>query len=123
MRFRISVLGAGSLLFVVLSGCGRPPPQERRPDSEGEINYIPVVPLTNEEFSITEMANAHGALTVEVEVDLAADTASIARRLVEPVRDGYAEILVYFYDRAGDGDLPISRVQWTPEGGYVEIEY
>ena len=88
-----------------------------------EQDYMSVIPLTSEEFSIVEMATAHGAFTIEVEVDLGADTMSIARRLIEPVQDRYAEILVYFYDRASDGQLPLSRVQWTAEGGYSVVEY
>ena len=123
MRFPILVFAAGSLLFGALLGCGPPNQEPLPPAVADDTNYLSVIPLTSEEFSIIEMATAHGAFTVEVEVDVGADTASIARRLVEPVMDRYAEILVYFYDRAGDGVLPLSRVQWTPEEGYVEIEY
>ncbi len=110
------------LLFTLATACG-----QTRPDVAVELkdtsSYLEVLPLTNEEYSIVEMATAHGAFTVEVEVVLGADTDSIARRLVEPVQDRYAEVLVYFYDRASDGELPLSRVQWTAENGYVKIEY
>jgi hypothetical protein len=81
------------------------------------------MPLDNAEFSILEMATAHGAFTIEVEVDADADTQVISRQLVEPIHTRYAEVLVYFYDRAGDGELPMRRVQWTEAGGYTEIEY
>lgn len=110
-------------LLGALVGCASPPPESSPQPEAADPSYLSVVPLTSAEFSITEMATAHGAFTVEVEVDLGADTASIARRLVEPVQDRYAEILVYFYDRAGDGELPISRVQWTAEDGYSTVEY
>ena len=81
------------------------------------------MPLDNAEFSILEMATAHGAFTIEVEVDADADNQVISRQLVEPIHTQYSEVLVYFYDRAGDGELPMRRVQWTEAGGYDEIEY
>ena len=112
----------GGCFLTVLLACGAQPPAADEP-TDDDAGYLAVIPLTNEEFSIVEMATAHGAFTLEVEVDLGADTDSIARRLIEPVQDRYAEVLVYFYDRAGDGDLPISRVQWTAEDGYSEIAY
>lgn len=94
---------------------------------EGEQAQTPgrptEMPLDNAQFSILEMATAHGAFTIEVEVDADADTMTIARQLVEPIHDQYAEVLVYFYDRAGDGELPMQRVQWTEIQGYSEIEY
>ena len=117
------VLAAATMMAV--AGCGTPhsSPAETAVDAVSDESYLPIVPLANEEFSIVEMATAHGAFTLEVEVDRNADTRSIARRLVEPVRNRYAEVLVYFYDRAGRGALPTSRVQWTAENGYSEIEY
>lgn len=79
--------------------------------------------LDNEEYSILEMATAHGAFTIEVEVDSDADTLSIAEQLIAPIATQYVEILVYFYDRAGEGELPLSRVQWTNNEGFTEVDY
>ena len=79
--------------------------------------------LDNEEYSILEMATAHGAFTIEVAVDSDADTLSIAEQLIEPIITQYVEILVYFYDRAGEGELPLSRVQWTNNQGFTEVDY
>ena len=69
------------------------------------------------------MATAHGAFTIELEVDSETDTGVLAHQLIAPMQQDYAEVLVYFYERAGDGQLPMKRVQWTEEGGYVEVEY
>ena len=69
------------------------------------------------------MATAHGAFTIEVAVDSDADTLSIAEQLIEPIITQYVEILVYFYDRAGEGELPLSRVQWTNNQGFTEVDY
>ena len=81
------------------------------------------MPLDNAQYSILEMATAHGAFTLEVEVDAGVGTLALARQLIEPIKEQYAEVLVYFYDRAGDGELPMRRVQWTEGKGYTEVEY
>ena len=91
--------------------------------AEAGQGYVSLLPLTNEQFSIVEMATAHGAFTMEVEIATGADTGSIAKGLIEPIQDRYAEVLVYFYDRESDAALPRSRIQWTAEGGYTELVY
>ena len=115
-------------LFVVLgaavAGCEQPArvasPVE--PGGNGPADGAPV-PLTGDDYTIARMATAHGAFTVEVNVAAGIDTDALARRLVEPVQDRYAEVLVYFYDRASAEKLPISRVQWTAEHGYTTRSY
>ena len=79
--------------------------------------------LVNDDWSIVEMATAHGAFTIEVEVAEGVDTAAVARSLIEPLQDRYAEVLVYFHARGAETDLPQLRVQWTAAGGYAETRY
>ena len=64
--------------------------------NEPPVDQTPT--LINEDFRIVEMATAHGALTIEVEVSGEADTPTIARTLIEPLQARYVEILVYFYE-------------------------
>ena len=105
--------------MVLGMACGQPRPLERSETASGLAD----APLDNERYTILEMATAHGAFTIELEVDADTDTEALARQLVEPMQEDYVEVLVYFYDRAGDGQLPMKRVQWTQEGGYTQIEY
>ena len=88
----------------------RPPPDD-------------ALPLVSESWRIAEMATAHGAFTIEVEVADEVDAAALARELIRPLQDRYAEVLVYFHARDAAGDLPRLRVQWTAEHGYVETRY
>ena len=81
------------------------------------------LPLVSESWRIAEMATAHGAFTIEVEVADEVDTAALARELIRPLQDRYTEVLVYFHARDSAGDLPRLRVQWTAEHGYVETRY
>ena len=81
------------------------------------------LPLVSDDWEILEMATAHGAFTVEVEVAPHVDTTALARRLVEPLQPRYAEVLVYFYDREPSSDLPSLRIQWTAADGYRETRY
>tara|TARA_A100001037_G_C14800145_1_gene478523 strand:+ start:123 stop:572 length:450 start_codon:yes stop_codon:yes gene_type:complete len=79
--------------------------------------------LVNDAWEITDMATAHGAFVIEVEADDPSRTDEIARSLVEPIKTDYDEILVYIHQRGDESDLPARRMQWTPSGGYVELEY
>ena len=115
-RTRLSVVVLCALL---VTGCGdgeapvpTPSSQQQRP-----------LPLVGDDWAILKMATAHGAFTIEVDVNPTVDTARLSRLLVEPLQENYAEILVYFYDRSVDTDLPMLRVQWTTAEGYAEIQY
>ena len=79
--------------------------------------------LVNEGWYVRNMATAHGAFVIEVEAEDPAQTEAISRALVEPIKDDYAEILVYINRMGDDSDLPARRVQWTPRDGYVELSY
>ncbi len=65
--------------------------------------------------------SAQHALVVDVEAVHVDQAVAIASAIVEPRRAQYAEVLVYLR-RAGDA-ATVSRVQWTPAGGYVELVY
>ena len=79
--------------------------------------------LVNDDWRIVEMATAHGAFTIEVEITDEVDTAAVARSLIEPLQENYAEVLVYFHARDAETDLPLLRVQWTAAAGYAETRY
>ena len=83
----------------------------------------PPLLLVNADWRIVEMATAHGAFTIEVEAADGVDTTAVARSLIEPLQDRYAEVLVYFRDLDAQSDLPRLRVQWTAGGGYAETRY
>jgi hypothetical protein len=121
MRNLVGVPTLALACVVAALGCGRAPPTET--DERTEVEFVPLVPLANEEYQIVKMAAAHGALTVEVEVAAGGDADAIARELIAPVQSRYVEILVYFYDRDGDSALPLRRVRWTPRGGYEVQAY
>ena len=71
-------------------------------------------------WSVTHAQASQGALVVEAEVIDLAEAMASARAIVEPVRDRYAEVLVYLRRTGAPGRLASRRVQWTPSGGYVE---
>lgn len=79
--------------------------------------------LVNDGWYVRNMATAHGAFVIEVEAEDPEQTEAISRALVEPIKDDYAEILVYINRLGDDSDLPARRVQWTPRDGYVELTY
>ena len=115
----------GLCLAVVTAACVVVACTQRAPDATDDSgpSFIPIVPTANADYRIVDMASAHGAYMLEVAVAADADMDAIARRLIEPVQSEYAEILVYFYDRDRDAELPMRRVQWTPNGGYAVRSY
>ena len=81
--------------------------------------------LINDQWQILKMATAHGVFTIEVELDNLDEAPEVARLLVEPLIDDFSEVLVYIYvaERGVGGHPPAKRIQWTADGGYVELEY
>ena len=104
--------------LAAIAGCGGAGETPAQPPA-GEASLL----LVNDNWRIVEMATAHGAFTIEVEMAEGVDTDEIARSLIQPLQDRYAEVLVYFHARDAQTDLPQLRVQWTAGGGYVETRY
>ena len=71
-------------------------------------------------WQVIDYLSALGVLIIEVETHRLDEALGIARALVHPLADSYIEVLVYF--RAPGTELAAKRVQWTPSGGYVELD-
>ena len=74
-------------------------------------------------WTVTEHLSAHNVLIAQVETAYLEDAVSIAQQLTEPIKDKYAEVLIYFHRPRRPDTLPPRRVQWTPTTGYVETVY
>ena len=71
-------------------------------------------------WQVVDYLSALGALIINVETHRLTETSEIARELVDPLKDRYVEVLVYF--REPGTELATERVQWTPTVGYVAID-
>ena len=105
--------------LAAIAGCGGGTGDAPAPPAAEETQLL----LANDDWHIVEMATAHGAFTIEVEVTDGVDTAALARSLIQTLQDRYAEVLVYFHARDSETDLPLLRVQWTAAAGYAETRY
>jgi hypothetical protein len=76
---------------------------------------------TTATWAVVSATSAQRALVVEVDAVHLDQAVAIASAIVEPLRAQYAEVLVYLR-RVGEA-ATVSRVQWTPAGGYVELVY
>ncbi len=74
-------------------------------------------------WTVTEHLSAHHVLIAQVETAHLQDAMSIAQQLTEPVKEKYAEVMIYFHRPGRPDTLPPRRVQWTPSHGYVETRY
>jgi hypothetical protein len=62
-------------------------------------------------------------MVVQVEALNVDQARRIAERIVEPRRATFDNILVYVHRIGGGRELAARRVEWTPRGGYVEMQY
>ena len=74
-------------------------------------------------WSITEHLSAHHVLIAHVETDYLHESLAIAQQIIEPLPQGYAEVMIYFHRPGRPDTLPPRRVQWTGHTGYVETVY
>jgi hypothetical protein len=74
-------------------------------------------------WTVTEHLSAHNVLIAQVETAYLTEALSIAQQLTEPIKDKYAEILIYFHRPGRPDTLPPRRVQWSPKGGYIQTVY
>ena len=72
---------------------------------------------------ITDQFSAHRVLIAHVETKFLDEAVAIAQQIAEPVKDGYAEILIYFHRPGRPDTLPPRRVQWSRPDGYLETIY
>ena len=82
----------------------------------------PIVSTAGDGWRLVEQFSAHHALILKVETERLWAAKSITQELIEPVISSYNEVLVYFYLTTEKNSLPVRRVQWTKEGGYVEMD-
>ena len=113
-----------AIYVATVVGCGVP--QEDTSRAAVAPRPVPSGPaVVNDAWQILKMATAHGVFTIELEMTDLGAAAVVARELVDPLMDDYAEVLVYVYrdGRGVGGHAPAKRIQWTATGGFVELAY
>ena len=78
---------------------------------------------TTARWTVTEHLSAHNVLIAQVETLYLHEAIAIAQQLTEPIKDKYAEVLIYFHRPGRPDTLPPRRVQWSRRHGYVETVY
>jgi len=118
----VALAGVAGLVYLV-SLVGGPP---RRPLIEAAVPadtvrgvYFPPA----EGWKVVDQLSAHHVLVLEVETERLGEARAIAQQLVAPVADRYSEVLIYYYRPGPRGPLAARRVQWTPKGDYVVVDY
>jgi hypothetical protein len=125
------VLREATLLLALglVSACGRaaepsapepPHVEEARPTApDRPAKRTPAA--ADPAWRVTHQLSAHYVLVMHVETARIQNARAIAQQLIEPVKDEYAEAVIYFYRPAPGGATLVCRVQWTPRGGYSEL--
>ena len=72
-------------------------------------------------WQVVNYLSAHGVLVVTIHTHRMAEATDIAVELVEPLQDGYVEVLVYFH--RPKETMATKRIQWSPSLGFVETNF
>jgi hypothetical protein len=118
----LAAAGAVGVLALAIYEVKRTPPVRPQPIA---VDRLPAKQTYNTaaRWTVTEHLSAHNVLIAQVETAFLNEAIAIAQQLTEPLKDKYAEVLIYFH-RPGRPDLlPPVRVQWSPTHGYVETRY
>jgi hypothetical protein len=124
LLFLVWLLAAGGLAVLVLTvyELKRTPPIQTKPIA---VDRQPPRQRYNAlaRWTLTEHLSAHNVLIGQVETEFLDEAMFIAQQLTEPLKDKYAEVLIYFHRPGRPDTLAPRRVQWTPKNGYVETRY
>ena len=74
-------------------------------------------------WRVTQANSAHDVMVVDIDAERPGDARTIAEEVVAPLRETYQEVLIYVRGTGGASDGLVRRIQWTPDGGYVETSY
>ena len=72
-------------------------------------------------WQVVDYLSAHGVLVVTIHTYRMDKASDIAVELIEPLQDGYVEVLVYFH--SPQEALAAKRIQWSPSSGFVETDF
>jgi hypothetical protein len=118
----LAAAAAVGVLGIAIYEVKRTPPVRPQPIA---VDQLPAKQPHNTaaRWTVTEHLSAHNVLIAQVETAFVHEAVAIAQQLTEPLKDKYAEVLIYFHRPGRPDTLPPARVQWTPKGGYVETKY
>jgi hypothetical protein len=74
-------------------------------------------------WTVTEQISAVHMLVLQIETAHLDEAMGIARQVADPIKDRYAEVLIYFHRPGRPDTLPPKRIQWTRGDGWVEVDY
>jgi hypothetical protein len=77
----------------------------------------------HEPWVVTRASAARRAMVIDVEADKPQDARSIAEEIVAPLRARYEEVLVYVRPIGSPQHTLTRRIEWTPDGGFIETSY
>ena len=72
-------------------------------------------------WQVVDYLSAHRVLVVKIQTYRMDEAMDIAIELIDPLQDGYSEVLVYFHHP--HTALAQKRVQWSPASGFIEIDF
>ena len=125
----VAVAAAGAAAVAQLSSPGALPAvsppgpwllTNPRPVAPSFARFRPRPSMRGLGWQVIDYVSALGVLIVEVETYRLDEVTGIAHALVEPLKESYIEVLVYFAEPGQE--LAAQRVQWTPEDGYVQTD-
>ena len=125
----VAWLAAFGLFAAVVAWSARPRPTPTPPaltDLVRALNRMetPSPFAKHEPWIVTRATSARHAMVIDVEADKPEEARQIAVEIVEPLRPkNYEEVLIYVRPIGNPLNATVRRIQWTPQGGFVETSY
>jgi hypothetical protein len=120
----LAAVVVGTMAFLMWSLKQSPMPVVRKAIEDAES--IPKVRRPADpwaRWTVTEQISAVHMLVLQIETSHLDEAMGIARQVADPIKDRYAEVLIYFHRPGRPDTLPPKRIQWTRAEGWVEVDY
>jgi len=125
----VAWLAAFGLFAAIVVWSARPRPTPTPPaltDLVRALNRMetPSPFAKHEPWTVTRATSARHTMVIDVEADKPEDARQIAVEIVEPLRPkNYEEVLIYVRPIGSPLNATVRRIQWSPQGGFVETSY
>lgn len=124
----VAWLTAFGLFAALVVWSARPRPTPTPPEVTALVRALNKMDTSSqlarrEPWLVTRATSARRAMVIDVEADLPETARQIAMEIVKPLDGKYEEVLVYVRPIGNPVNAVVRRIQWTPNGGFIETTY
>ena len=120
----LAAVVVGTIAFLLWSFRQSPMPVVQKAVRDAEaIHKVRREPEPWARWTVTDQISAEHMLVLQIETRYLDEAMGIARTVADPIKERYAEVIIYFHRPGRPDTLPPKRIQWTRAEGWVEVDY